>query len=112
MILLDMVISTDGKKRLENMIKNVGESIDSFIDIEEKNEKYKNEIEDSVEKGTRLLTKEIAIEKLLKANRHLDEQSASLLLERALVVNKDNKLEFSRDIRFKKLVSRKYFNFI
>ena len=44
--------------------------------------------------------------RLLKANRHIDEKSASVLLERALIVA-DNKLEFSRDIRFKQIVSYK-----
>ena len=36
----------------------------------------------------------------MKANNHLDERSAYALLERALI-EKDGKLEFSRDLRVK-----------
>ena len=39
----------------------------------------------------------------MKANRHLDETAAKILLERALT-KKEDKLEFSRDIRLKELV--------
>jgi hypothetical protein len=38
----------------------------------------------------------------MKANKHLNEISARILLERALVT-KNNNLEFSRDIRLKEL---------
>ncbi len=43
--------------------------------------------------------------RLLKANRHLNDEAANILLERALVVH-ENKLEFSRDMRLKVTVSR------
>lgn len=36
----------------------------------------------------------------MRANGHLDEESAKILLERALI-EKDGKLDFSRDLRVK-----------
>jgi len=57
------------------------------------------------------LTREIAVQKLLKANRHIDEGAASLLLERAMIVNQENKLEFSRDLRFKQIAADHFVDF-
>ena len=42
---------------------------------------------------------------LLKANRHLDEESAKILIERALIENEEGELGFSRDINVKVTVS-------
>lgn len=41
----------------------------------------------------------------MDANRHLDEKSAKLLLERGLATNANGRLEFTRDINVKKAVS-------
>lgn len=41
----------------------------------------------------------------MKANKHLNETAARILLERAVKQN-DGKLEFCRDIRLKELVSK------
>lgn len=42
----------------------------------------------------------------MKYNNHLDEESAKILLDRALVTKDDGRLEFSRDIRVKQTVHK------
>lgn len=37
----------------------------------------------------------------MRANGHLDEESAKILLERALITKEDGSLDFSRDIKVK-----------
>lgn len=37
----------------------------------------------------------------MKANRHLDEDAAKHLIDRAVITKEDGKLDFSRDIRVK-----------
>jgi len=41
---------------------------------------------------------------LMKANYHLDENSAKLLLERSLIQDENGKLKFSRDLNVKNTV--------
>ena len=53
------------------------------------------------------LTYESALERLLKANKHLDELSAKIMLERSLKFE-DGKLEFSRDIGVPKFMPIRY----
>lgn len=48
----------------------------------------------------------VCVSSLLRANKNLDEQAASVLLERGLIVGEDGKLNFSRDRRAKTSVSR------
>jgi phosphoribosylaminoimidazole-succinocarboxamide synthase len=45
----------------------------------------------------RELTYDFALARLLESNKHIDEISAKILLERGLIYV-DNKLEYSRDI--------------
>ncbi len=52
-----------------------------------------------------IVFKSFFYKRLLKANRHLNDEAANILLERALVVH-ENKLELSRDMRLKVTVSR------
>lgn len=41
----------------------------------------------------------------MKYNNHLDEDSAKILIDRALMSKDDGRLEFSRDIRVKQTVN-------
>ena len=50
------------------------------------------------------LTYDTALERLMKANRHVDELSAKILLERSLVFENET-LEFSRDPGIPKYVN-------
>ncbi|RNA00232.1 putative serine hydrolase [Brachionus plicatilis] len=98
LVSLDWIFSLPGYK-----IENYGDlwktGIDGLIDIENK-EKTKN---DAVQPKT--LTKELAVSILMKYNNHLDEDSAKILIERALVKKENGRFEFSRDIRVKQTVS-------
>ena len=50
----------------------------------------------------------------MKANNHLDEESAKILLERALISDKDGNLKFSRDENVKNTMSTRdhYLEFV
>ncbi|CAF1104323.1 unnamed protein product, partial [Brachionus calyciflorus] len=67
--------------------------IENFIDFEE--------AEISKENHKKTLTRDLALSILMRHNNHLNEESAKILLERALIANKDGSLQFSRDIRIK-----------
>jgi len=44
--------------------------------------------------------------RLQKANRHLDEASAKLLIERALIIDEQGEYKFSRDLYVKLTVNK------
>lgn len=87
------------KNRMSTLIMpklwNVG--IDNLLEFE-----YDSQLQES--NSNKVLTKELALEILLRANKNLDENAASILLERGLI-ERDGKLQFSRDIRAKNQVN-------
>ncbi|CAF0900840.1 unnamed protein product [Brachionus calyciflorus] len=97
LVSIDWVFAIPGYK-VESYAHMWRLGIDGLIDIE-KDEKNKNE-----STSNKSLTKELAVSILMKANNHLDEESAKILIDRALVTREDGKLDFSRDIRVKQTV--------
>lgn len=74
------------------------DSIDKFLEFEEGEEEFKKTW------SKKVLTREKALEALLKSNNHLDEAAAKCLLERGMrpkTESGDNDYEFTRDYRAK-----------
>ena len=81
-ILLDFVFDLSASN--ERLSTTYKESIDKLLENESSTAKSEN------------LTYEKALERILKANRHIDELSGKILLERSLTYENEC-LEFSRD---------------
>ena len=92
------------KENLAEVWKDGIEKFEKFEDTLEEKEKTKKEDKDKE------LTYDFALTRLLQSNKHIDELAAKILLERGLTV-KDEKLEYSRDIRLVTTISmREYHN--
>lgn len=97
---IDMMFGYTPQK-WESMATYWKEGIDRFLDTTEFKPLDKTKKTQEPPKKREPLTKELAAKILLKANRHLDEESAKILIERALIENEEGELGFSRDINVK-----------
>jgi pimeloyl-ACP methyl ester carboxylesterase len=103
-IALDWIFSSPATLK-ENFAKFWNEGIEKYIDLELEEEKENLEVKKSHEKERKELTMDRAVKILLRSNKHLDDQSARIMLERALIKNKNNQLDFSRDLKAKVTMS-------
>ena len=99
-VLLDFVF--DLNQSNEDLSSTFRESIDSII----KNESEKP-TQAASSNNSKELTYEAALERLLKANRHVDIKAGKVLLDRS-IISVNGKLEFSRDIGIPKFSPIRY----
>jgi len=100
-ILLDFVFALNiSSETLSNTYK---ESIEKLLE----NESFSSEKKLENKTNNQPLTYDMALERILKANRHIDEMSGKILLERSLKYE-NGCLEFSRDIGVPKYFPIRY----
>ncbi len=100
---LDWVFSSPYVLNEPNFATYWKESIDKYLDYEQHEEEARHDPSKRKKRATKL-TRDRAVEILLKANSALDAESAKVLLERAIVEieregGAEGELDFSRDIK-------------